>query len=117
MNDPAMAGRAIDAATKAGASAIGGLETEARSGDDSRVEALREAAAQARTNAEAIAAALGLRITRVVSAETLPAPVPAAMPVGNPYAKKKSGAAVTPVGAGTVEIRAQVGVTWEAEPR
>jgi len=78
------------------------------------LEAPKQATARARTNAEAMAAALGLRMVRVVSAETSAAPVPTAILMRR--SAKKHGDATTPVETGTVEIRAQVTVTIEVAP-
>ena len=115
--DPAISGRIIDIATKFGASVLGGVDSSALDEQDARSEALRLATAQAQTSAEAIATALGLRVVRVLSAET-PTP-PAAQPFafgGLPLAGKKKANVATPVANGTIEIRAQVTITVEVAP-
>ncbi len=117
VHDPAIAGKVIDVATKAGASAIGGIESSALDDRDARSEALKQATARARANAEAMAEALGLRMVRVVSAETSAPPVPTAILMGGTRASvEKKGATTTPVEADKVEIRAEVSVALEVAP-
>lgn len=70
VHDPANMGKVIDAVTKSGANVISGLESSALDEQDARKEALKQATERARANAEAIAAALGLRVIRVAAAET-----------------------------------------------
>lgn len=117
VHDPAITGKVIDVMTKAGANIIGGIESSALDEQHARSEALKQATAQARANAEAMAAALGLRMVRVVSAEMSAPTVPTAILMGGTrLSAEKKRAAATPVEAGTVEIRAQVTVTLEVAP-
>ena len=117
VHDPAITGKVIDVATKAGANIIGGIESSSLDEQDARLEALKQATARARTNGEAMAAALGLRVVRAVSAETLASPIPTAILMGGTrMPAKKKVAATTPLETGTVEARAQVSVTLEVAP-
>merc|ERR1711960_30959 len=66
--DLAGIGRAIDAAADAGANEIDSLSFGLRDDFELRLEALAEATQRARAKADAIAAALGTKVDRVVSA-------------------------------------------------
>jgi uncharacterized protein YggE len=115
--DPVMAGKAIDAATRAGASVLGGVEASAMDEQDARAEALKEATVRARANAEAIAAALGTKVIRVISAETSALPVTApSVPSAPHVAAKKRSSVPTPVISGNIEVRAQVTVSVQVAP-
>jgi len=116
-SDPATAGKAIDAATRAGASVVGGPEAAALDEQNARSEALRQATARARANAEAIAAALEMKVVRVISAETsaLPATAPS-FPSGPHTTAKKRSSTPTPLVRGNIEVHAQVLVTVEVAP-
>lgn len=59
----------IDAATQSGANVVQKLQYQLRDPGAVRAQALRDAAAQARTSAEAMASGLGLKLLRVLSVE------------------------------------------------
>lgn len=59
----------IDTSVQSGVNNIQRLEYRLKNSRSVRAEALREAAAEAKANVEAIAAGLGLRVIRVLSAE------------------------------------------------
>src|SRR5437870_2522002 len=65
VHDPAITGKVIDVAAKAGANIIGGIESLALDERDARAEAIKQATLQARANAESMEAALGRRTVRV----------------------------------------------------
>jgi uncharacterized protein YggE len=118
VNDPIITGKVIDVATKSGASIIDRMESSAVDEQNARSEALKQATARARTNAEAIAAALSMRVVRVASAETSPFPI-AAAPLNSisPEVSFSRRAIVpTPVALGVIEVRVQVTVTLEVAP-
>jgi hypothetical protein len=81
-----------------------------------RAEALREAAQNARRDADALAGALELRIVRVLAVGE-EAPEVRPMPL---YAQRMSvaaaPAAATPVEAGTIDVSATVTLTVEVAP-
>jgi hypothetical protein len=108
------AGKIIDAATRSGANSIDRLQFTLKDDAVPRAEALRQAAAKARTASEAIAAALGVRIVRVLLAQEEaggPAPV---QPMFKMARMAESAAAMpTPVAPGTIEVRAGVTLTVE----
>ena len=118
--DAVLAGKAIDLAAKSGArvSDAGSAPSELDE-QTARVEALKQATVRARANAEAIAVALGLRVVRVVSAETVAqdgvAPLTRSEFVPN-VALEKRAVVTTPVEPGTMKVRAQVCVTVEVAP-
>ncbi|HZU29243.1 MAG TPA: SIMPL domain-containing protein, partial [Bryobacteraceae bacterium] len=107
-------GYVIDAAVQGGANQIGGLQFRLKDEQSVHDRALREAAARARSSAEAMAAGLGLRVVRVLSAEegatgsggfemhkaaALPPPAGAAPP--------------TPIADATIEVDATVSLRVE----
>lgn len=107
----------IDAATQAGSNNIQDIRFALRNEDAARGEALREAAINARQNAEALAGALGLRIVRVLSAEEQSAAMGGGRLV---YPQSRmlmaAAAAPTPVEAGSLGVSATVTLTVEVAP-
>jgi uncharacterized protein YggE len=113
IDDLKMVGKVIDAVTANGANAINGIQFDLRDEKPVRTEALKQAALNARANAEAIAAALGVRVVGLASAETSDVQVPRPMMA---LAQVQKAAVATPVEPGTVDVRAQVQVTLEVAP-
>lgn len=112
--EPSATGKLIDAMVKSGGTIIGGIESSALDEQAARSEALKQATTRARANADAMAAALGLRIVRVVAAETSTAPVPVAAPTGGTRdIRMRKVATATPVEPAPIQFRAQVVVTVE----
>lgn len=116
LDDLGRVARVIDAATEAGSNNIQDIRFALRDEQGPRGEALREAARNARQDADALADALGLRIVRVMtvneqSPEAGPVPI---------YARAMSVAAApaarTPVEAGTIDVNATVTLTVEVAP-
>ncbi|MBS0579328.1 MAG: SIMPL domain-containing protein [Proteobacteria bacterium] len=102
----------IDAASQAGANDVRGIQFTLRDQDAVRAEALRKAAARARADADVLAAALGLKVVRVLSVEVNGAPrVPMmrTLSMAAPAAAKVD----TPVESGTLEVAADVTLTVE----
>jgi len=110
-------GSLIDAATQSGANKIQRLVFTLKDEDAAKHEALRNATAKAKSKAEDVARALGLKIARVLSVnegEQAFRPVMRELRAGAVMAQE---AAPTPVEAGTVQIRSTVTLTAElAEP-
>lgn len=105
-------GAVIDAATKTGANTIQGIVFGLKDAAGLQAQALAKAAQNARVNAEAIAAALGLRVVRVHSAET--DSTSPAVPVQARFQAMAADARMpTPVEAGTIEVRATVTIALE----
>lgn len=108
LGDLALVGKVIDAGLQSGANHIQRLQFGLKNPQAARAQALRAAAVQAKQNAEAIAAGLGVRIVRVLSAEE--SGTPAYAPQVRAFAEA---AVATPVEAGTVDVTATV--TLKAE--
>src|SRR5215469_6900476 len=106
-------GAVIDAATQAGANHVQGIQFTLRDQDAVRAEALRQAATRARAEADVLAAALGLKVVRVLTVEeNSPRIVPVRVYAGAPRAAMSS-AAATPVESGTLDVAADVALTVE----
>ena len=113
LDDLTRMGPVIDAATQAGANRIQGIQFTLRDQDAVRAQALREAALRARAEVDVLAAALGLKVLRVLTVEEN---TPRIMPVRafNGAARAASAeAAPTPVEAGTLDITADVTLSVE----
>lgn len=102
-------GALIDAVTRSGANQVHSVQFDINNPSAARAQALRQAAARARQDAEAMAAGLGVRVAGVISAVeedtgmVRPLQVEAmALP-----------AARTPVEPGTLDVRARVAVSLE----
>ncbi|HEY3302939.1 MAG TPA: SIMPL domain-containing protein [Candidatus Binatia bacterium] len=105
-------GSLIDAATQSGANRIQRLAFTLKDEDAARREALRNATAKAKSKAEDMARALGLKIARVLS---LNEGEQAFRPVMQELRAGVAGmqAAPTPVESGTIQVRASVTLTAE----
>ncbi len=112
VDELALLGKVIDAATQAGANNINGVAFTLKDDSAVREQALSEAAKRARANAEALARALNLEPGAVLEAEPTEVPVVRPRPVGF-VAMKAAAAPTTPVEAGDLDIRASVTVTLE----
>ena len=108
----------IDAATNSGANSIQGVQFDLKDRHAARVLALKPAATAARANAEAIAASLGLRVVRVISAEE---GAPTRFEPMQNYsvmnmASERAQAIPTPIEPRNIQVRAIVTVTLEVIP-
>ncbi|HXG67892.1 MAG TPA: SIMPL domain-containing protein [Blastocatellia bacterium] len=114
INDLTKVGQAIDAATRSGANTIHRLQFTLRDEQAAQSQALREAATKAKAQAEALAGALGLKISRVLSVTESGAvgrpPVPVA-------ARAEAFDVATPVEPGMIEVHATVTLTAELSNR
>jgi uncharacterized protein YggE len=116
LDDLAKIGTVIDSATLAGANHVQGIQFTLRDQDAVRAEALRQAATRARAEAEVLAAALALKVVRVLSVEeNSPRVVPVRAYMGAPRAAMAT-ATATPVEAGTLDVTADVMLTVEVSP-
>ncbi len=111
----ATVGKVIDAATGAGANNIQGIHFTLKDEQAVRAEALKEAARNARANAEAIAAGLGMKLGRIVNlSDGEPVQV---FPVRAEMMRAQADvASTTPIEPGDVQVRAVVTVTAELAP-
>jgi uncharacterized protein YggE len=109
-------GAVIDTATQAGANHVESVRFTVRDPQVLHSQAVREAALKAKTNAEALAAALNLKITRIVSVDnTGDAGTPVDMSIAE--LRDAGGAAPTPVQPGSFLATANVTLTVEASSR
>jgi len=113
LDDLTRLGPVIDAAQQAGANRIQGIGFTLRDQDAVRAEALRQAAARARAEADVLAAALGLRVVRVISADVSS---PRLMPMRAYASARMAEAAATPVESGTLDVSATVSLVVEVAP-
>ena len=106
-------GKLIDSATASGANRIQALQFGLRDEAGARGQALREAAVKARTQVEAMASALGLRILRIWAVESggLGPIQPLHDMAMMARAEAVQVAPPTPVQPGTIEVRATVTLT------
>jgi uncharacterized protein len=112
LDDITLVGRVIDAATSSGANNIHGINFALKDEQAMRRQALGEAARNARASAEALAAALGVKVVRVLSADTGD-PVIVQPMHRMAMAQMAEARAPTPVEPGTIQVRATVVVTLE----
>jgi uncharacterized protein YggE len=108
IRDLAKAGAVIDAAVDAGANQVYGPSLSRGDQTELYKQALRAAVADARTRAQALAAAANLslgRVTQVVEGGSAPSPV---------FSAAKADESGTPIEAGTQQIVASVQVTFAA---
>jgi uncharacterized protein YggE len=109
LNDLTKVGPVIDTAAQTGANRIQSLQFTLKDEESVQTDALRAAAQSARRKIDALAAALGVRPGRVLSAlESGPVVVPV-----RDVAFARSEAATTPIEPGTIEVRASVTLTME----
>jgi uncharacterized protein YggE len=107
-------GEVIDAATAAGANRVQRILFSLANEESVRAEALRQAARKARAQADALAAALGLRVVRVLSASEESVPV---RPFESVQALRAQAAATTPIETGPIEVTATVALVVEVSPQ
>ncbi len=117
LDDLQKIGAVIDAATQAGANHVESVQYGARDAQPMREQALRAATLKARSAAEALAAALNLKIVRVISLqESRDNLAPPGDPtLTDPTLADPRGVAAEP-GPGGLEIAAAVVLTVEVSP-
>lgn len=109
-------GKVIDVATAGGANTIRGVHFDVRDESEAKSHALQMAAREARSKAESLAEALGVRIVRILEVSEGEADVVRPMPMyRGEMAMAQS--APTPVEPGEIEIRASVTLAVEIAPR
>jgi uncharacterized protein YggE len=115
VNDLALLGKVIDAASESGANNINGVSFSLKDETAARTQALTEAAGKARAAAEAIAKALNAHVTAVLQAETQEAPSVRPMMRSFSAMAGNVGAAPTPIEPGDLDLHASVTVTLEIQ--
>lgn len=109
LDDLTKVGSVIDNAVLGGSNRIQNLRFMLKDEAPVKAQALREAAVKARTSANALADALGLRVVRVLSVAEGGSPV---VPMRE-VAFARADAASTPIEPGTIEVTATVSLTIE----
>ncbi len=107
----------IDAAAQAGANNVRGISFTLRDQDAVHADALRKAAAKARADAEVLAAALGLKIVRVLNVEETGGRFVPVMRTMSAAPAAAAAEVATPVESGTLDISASLVLTVEVAPR
>jgi uncharacterized protein YggE len=111
LNDTALVRKVIDVATKSGANNVNRLNFTLKDEKPYRARALGEAAAQARSSADALAASLHLKVGGVLQVdEGQPVIVSPARQVD--FARAESNTE-TPLSPGNIDVHASVNVTFE----
>ena len=113
IHDPAQAGSVIAAATAAGADSVDGPSFSLAEQSAAYRDALRSALADARSKAEAAAAAMGVHI---LGTSTITESNGGGGPIMYAAADAKASGAVPPVQMGPVTVSAQVTVTFVYSP-
>jgi uncharacterized protein len=111
LDDLKKMGTIIDVATRSGANRVQDVRFTLRDPDSAHVQALREAAAKARAHADALASALGLKVSRVLSVEEGSGYAVPIRPVRLAVARAEVAAEPTPIEAGTLDVNASVILT------
>src|SRR5215471_17463037 len=110
-DDLSQVGKLIDISTQSGANVIQQVQFSLKDERAIRTEALKQAAAEARSKAQAIAAALDLRITRILFVdESSPVVIPR---VYQAAAMRTAGTAPTQLEPGTIDVHATISLTVE----
>lgn len=113
-------GALIDAALGAGANRVAGLGFELRDPEPYRHEAVRQAIAKARAEAEIMAAALGVRLGPPIEvqggADFYAPPQPYMAARGDVMMMEAAAAAPTPVESGMQTVTARVTIRFRLEP-
>ena len=118
LDDLKRIGSVIDAANEAGANVQQSLRFALRHPEVARVQALTLAAHRARAAAGALAAALGLRVVRILEVRQSGGAVrtPAPMLFG-PVLRAQRMAPATPIESGSLQVSADVSLTVAVAPR
>ncbi|RPI54102.1 MAG: DUF541 domain-containing protein [Acidobacteria bacterium] len=111
LDDIDRVGVVIDAAGAGGATTITGIRFDLRNRAALERDALRQAVADARGRADALAAGAGVTIDRVVRVEEEGAPIEPPRPMMRMAAEAAGGNVSTPVEPSTIEIHARVTLT------
>ena len=115
IDDLGKIGDVIDTATQAGANRVPSIQFALRDEQSVRAQALREAAVKARTEADALAAALGLKVNRILTVEE---GGPVIVPVRDVmFARAEPMSAATSIQPGTIDVNANVTLTVEVSAR
>lgn len=104
----------VDVAIQSGANSINRLAFTLHNAERVRSQALAEAANQARDGAEALAAAMKLKLAKLLSVEE-GQPVIVSPPREISFEKLQS-TSISPISPGTIDVHADVNLTYEIVP-
>src|ERR1700730_4201626 len=110
-------GAVIDTATQAGANHVESVRFTVRDPQVLHSQAIREAALKAKTNADAVASAVKLKITRTLTVEEIGEPSATPPDVSTMDAREAPGSAPTPIQSGSFVVTANVALTVEVASR
>jgi uncharacterized protein YggE len=110
-------GKLIDASMQSGANTIQRLVFTLKDEQSAQIQALRLASTKARTKAEEMANALGLKIAKILAVTEGERSVRPFMVPQQRITQMDAQAAPTPIEAGTIEVRSTVSLTAEVEPK
>ena len=110
-------GSVIDTATQAGANHVESVRFTVRDPQVLHSQAIREAALKARTNADALASALNLKILRTLTVEEIGESSAVTPDMSIMDAREAAGPAPTPVQSGSFVVTANVALTVEVASR
>jgi uncharacterized protein YggE len=110
-------GAIIDAATRAGANNIDNLAFTLRRDETARAQALSSATREATAKARTVAEALGGRLVRVVEVQEGSAYVRPVLTNNDNFIRARAAQDATPVEPGSLDVRAQVTLVAEVEPK
>jgi uncharacterized protein YggE len=114
VDEIARVGEVLDAAVASGATSVRDVRFDLKSRDTIELEALKRAVGQARARAEALAAAAGRDVDRIIRIEEQGGYTPSPRPMPMMRAEAAAMAAPAPpppVEAGEIEVRARVTLT------
>jgi uncharacterized protein len=111
LNDISMIQKVIDTATKSGANSVNRLTFMLKDEKAARARALGDAASQAESGAEALAGSLHLKLGRLLHVEE-GQPVIISPPREVSFGKAQS-TDITPISPGTIDVHADVNLTYE----
>jgi uncharacterized protein len=115
LDDLGKMGAVIDAATRSGANRIEDIQFTLRDPQETQTKALHQAAVDAKAQAVALAAALGLKISRVLTVrETGGYPLPI-RPIPMGFARMQATARATPIEAETLDVKSRVSLTVQVD--
>lgn len=116
LEDVTTVGAVVDAAVRAGANRVTGIRFELADPEAAYHEALREAVARARAEAETVASALGRRLGEPVNVSTSGFQPPPAPYRGDMAMARQEAAPAPPVEPGELEVHAMVSIAWRLDP-
>lgn len=110
-------GKIIDTAMQAGANTISRLAFTLKDEHNAQLKALRLASSKAKTKAEEMANALGLKITRILSVAEGDRSVRPILPQARGGQMEALATVPTPIETGSIEVRSSVTLTAEVGPK